>query len=59
MRGVQCQTGIVFLEHRPFIVSVMSVYLKGESKAVSEVTKIVFQHFETLAASNSYGNRVR
>jgi beta-lactamase class A len=59
VRGVQCQTGIVFLEHRPFVLSVMAVYLHGESKPVSEVAKIVFQHFETLGASNSYGDRVR
>ena len=59
VRGVNCQSGIVFLEHRPFILSVMAVYLKGESKPVSEVTKIVYQYFETLAGSNSYGNRVR
>jgi beta-lactamase class A len=59
VRGVQCQSGIVLLEHRPFILSVMAVYLKGEAKPVSEVAKIVYQYFETLAASNSYGDRVR
>ncbi|MSU66720.1 MAG: serine hydrolase [Opitutus sp.] len=59
VRGVQCETGIVFLEHRPFVLSVMGGYLGESSKPVSEVTKIVFAHFQTLAASNSYGNRVR
>jgi beta-lactamase class A len=59
VRGVQCQTGIVFLEHRPFALSVMGVYLGETSKPVSEVTAIVLAHFKTLAAANAYGNRVR
>ncbi len=59
VRGVQCQTGIVFLPQRPFVLSVMAVDLTEGSKPVSEVTKIAFQYFNTIAASNSYGNRVR
>lgn len=59
VRGVQCQTGIVFLDHRPFALSVMGVYLSETSKPVSEVTAIVFAYFKALAAANAYGNRVR
>jgi beta-lactamase class A len=59
VRGVQCESGIVFLEHRPFVLSVMAVYLNEGSKPVSEVTRIVFQYFKTIAASNHYGSRVR
>ena len=59
VRGVQCQSGIVFLEHRPFVLSVMAVYLHGEGKPVSEIARIVYQYYETLGASNSYGDRVR
>lgn len=57
VRGVQCETGIVFLEHRPFVLSVMGVYLPEGSKPVSEAARIVFDYFQTLAASNRYGNR--
>ena len=59
VRGVQCETGLVLLEHRPFVLSVMGVYLSETSKPVSEVAAIVFAHFKTLASANAYGNRVR
>lgn len=59
VRGVQCQTGVVLLENRPFVLSVMAVYLPDTSTPVADVTRIVFEHFSTLAVSNHYGSRVR
>ncbi|MBI3694846.1 MAG: serine hydrolase [Acidobacteria bacterium] len=56
--GVAGETGIVYLDRRPFALSVMSVFhgVKAEN-AVGPVTQIVFDHFERLAHSNRYGNR--
>ncbi len=56
--GVSCETGIVFLDRRPFALAVMSVY-KGEKTAnpVGPITRIVFDHFERLAHSNQDGHR--
>lgn len=59
VRGVQCQTGIVLLENRPFVLSVMAVYLPENASPVADVARIAFAHFSTLAVSNQYGSRVR
>ncbi len=59
VRGVQCQTGVVLLENRPFILSVMAVYLPDNTAPVADVAGIVFEHFSSLAVSNHYGSRVR
>ncbi|MGB9605950.1 MAG: serine hydrolase, partial [Bryobacteraceae bacterium] len=57
--GVRCETGIVFLPSRPFVLSVMGAYLEEKTDPVDAVTRIVYRHFERLARSNRYGHRVR
>jgi beta-lactamase class A len=59
VRGVQCQTGIVLLENRPFVLSVMAVYLPENASPVADIARITLAHFSTLAVSNQYGSRVR
>ena len=54
----RCETGIVFLDDRPFVLSVMSTYNgPGNGNPVGPITEIVFDHFERLAHSNLYGHR--
>jgi beta-lactamase class A len=55
--GVRCETGIVYLERRPFVMSVMSAFLGPEENPVKEIAGILFEHFEKLANSNPYGNK--
>jgi beta-lactamase class A len=57
--GARCETGIVFLEHRPFVLSVMSAYIDDRRTPVPEVTRIVYRYFEKLAISNAYGRSIR
>jgi beta-lactamase class A len=57
--GVRCESGVVFLPNRPFVLSVMAVYLADRRNPVPEVAAIVFEHFDKLARSNRYGHRVR
>lgn len=57
--GVECETGIVYLPGRPFVLSIFSSYLDEGIHPVREITKVVFEYFSKLAASNQYGNRVR
>ena len=57
--GVFCETGIVFHSARPFALSVMSTFVGTDRNPVPAVTKIVYEHFDRLARSNSYGNRLR
>ena len=57
--GARGETGIVYLEGRPFVLSVMSTFIDDRRSPVPEVTRIVFHYFEKVAASNRYGNRLR
>ena len=57
--GARAETGIVFLEGRPFVLSVMSAFIDDRRSPVPEVTRIVYRYFEKLAAANTYGNRLR
>lgn len=58
--GVHCETGIVYLRHRPFALSVMSAAV-GEvaGSPVGPLTAIVLRHFQRLASMNDAGHRVR
>ena len=57
--GARGETGIVFLEGRPFVLSVMSAFIDDRRSPVPEVTRIVYRYFEKLAAANAWGNRLR
>jgi beta-lactamase class A len=54
--GVRCDTGIVFLEGRPFALSIMGTYLKEGQSPVGDITTLVLKHFQKLAGANAYGN---
>ena len=55
LTGVRSETGIVYLDKRPFALSVAGAYLGENTNPVPEATAIVFHHFEMLAKSNRYG----
>ncbi len=57
--GARGETGIVFLEGRPFVLSVMSAFIDDRRTPVPEVTRIVFRYFEKLAGANAWGNRLK
>jgi len=57
--GARGETGIVFLEGRPFVLSVMSAFIDDRRTPVPEVTRIVYRFFEKLAGANAWGNRLR
>ncbi len=59
LTGVHCETAIVYLPGRPFVVSVYSTFLDAEANPVGGVARMVFDYFEKLSASNQYGNRVK
>lgn len=54
--GVRCETGIVYLQGRPFVLSVMTTFLGEEKSVLDEVASIVYQHFDRLARGNQFGN---
>jgi beta-lactamase class A len=59
--GVRTEAGIVYLRNRPYVLSVMSAYLKeppGEAGAspVADVAALVFDYMQKLDKANQYGN---
>jgi beta-lactamase class A len=56
LTGVHCETGVVFVQGRPFVLSVAGTFLAGDANPVPAVTKLFYDHFATLAKSNKYGN---
>jgi beta-lactamase class A len=56
LTGVRTETGIVYLEGRPFVLAVMGTYLKEPLSPVEDITRMVFEHFSKLKQGNIYGN---
>lgn len=62
LEGVAVDAGIVYLDRRPYIFSMMSTYLKQESAAndaIERASRRVFDYFSRLARSSEYGRRIR
>jgi beta-lactamase class A len=59
--GVSCDSAIVYLPGRPFIISVMTTYSADSdatARAITEISRTTFSYFERLARSNPFGARV-
>jgi beta-lactamase class A len=54
--GVRCETGVVYVKGRPFVLSVASAFLDEPENPVREVARLVYEHFAKLARSNKFGN---
>jgi beta-lactamase class A len=59
LNGVRAETGIVFVKNRPFVLSVMSTFLDPGVNPVPGVARMFYEHFEKLARSNRYGNKLQ
>jgi beta-lactamase class A len=61
MPGVRCDSGVVFLRNRPYVIAVMTTFTKDERAAehtISELSRRVYEYFERLSRSNSSGARL-
>ncbi len=69
LEGVRCDAGIVYVPgaagaaaaRRPFLIAVMTSYLKDDAAGesyVSAVARAACEHFRTLALSSEYGRRI-
>ncbi len=56
--GVRTEAGIVFLEGRPYVLSVMCSLVAGDANPIRDVVEAVHSYFVRLAQSNRYGHRV-
>ncbi|HEX6974568.1 MAG TPA: serine hydrolase [Vicinamibacterales bacterium] len=62
LEGVEVDAGIVYLQGRPYAVTVMTTYLTqnaaGET-AITAVSQAAFDYFNRLAKSSEYGRSIR
>jgi beta-lactamase class A len=58
LEGVRCDTGLIEIPGRPFIMSIATTYLarddEGE-RAIEEVARLAYDYFNRLSRSSSYG----
>ena len=62
LEGVAVDAGIVYLKNRPYILAMMTTYLKQESAgdaAIERASRRAFDYFNRLARSSEYGRRIR
>jgi beta-lactamase class A len=58
LEAVRNDSGIIFLANRPYIISVMTTYLRGErdgEEAISKISLSAYQMFDRLARASEYG----
>ena len=58
LEGVRSDSGIVFVENRPYVISVMTTYLRNEregEEAISEISLAAYRMFDRLARASEYG----
>jgi beta-lactamase class A len=61
LEGVRNDMGIVFVPNRPFVVVVMTAYLRHEQEGDDAIAKIAgdaYQYFDRVARSSHYGRVV-
>lgn len=58
LEAVRCDSGLVFLKKRPYIICVMITYLASSedgNAAIRKIGQMFYQHFDRLERSSEYG----
>jgi beta-lactamase class A len=61
LEGVRNDSGVVFVENRPYVICVMTTYLRHErdgEEAISKISAAAYHMFERLARASEYGRVV-
>jgi beta-lactamase class A len=61
LEAVRCDSGIVLLPDRPYVIAVMTTYLKHDgdgNPAIAAVSRLAFEHFLRLKRSSDLGRVV-
>ncbi|HTK28201.1 MAG TPA: serine hydrolase [Vicinamibacterales bacterium] len=61
LEGVRVDAGIVYAKNRPYILAVMTTYLKSEAEgeqAIREMSRAAYEYFSRLGAGLQYGRQV-
>lgn len=58
LEGVRNDSGIVFVQNRPYVICVMTTYLRSEragEEAISKISLSAYRMFDRLARASEYG----
>jgi beta-lactamase class A len=61
LEGVRVDAGIVFEKNRPYVMCVMTTYLKNDAegeRAIEEMSRAAYDYFSRLGAGGAYGRRL-
>ncbi len=61
LEGVRVDAGIVYAKNRPYILCVMTTYLRSEAdgeRAIEEISRVSYEYFSRLGAGLAYGRQV-
>ena len=61
LEAVRCNSGLVFLKKHPYIICVMTTYLKSEADgnaAIKKIGQLTFSYFDRLERSSEHGRIV-
>ena len=61
LEGVRVDAGIVFAKNRPYILCVMTTYLKDEAegeRAIEDASRAAYDYFSRLGAGLQYGRQI-
>ncbi len=58
LEGVRNDSGVVFLQNRPYVICVMTTYLRRErdgEEAISKISLTAYRMFDRLAHASEFG----
>jgi beta-lactamase class A len=61
LEGVRNDSGIVFAQHRPYVICIMTTYLRNErdgEEAITRVSSAAYRMFDRLGRASEYGRVV-
>jgi beta-lactamase class A len=61
LEGVRNDSGVIFLENRPYVICAMTTYLRHErdgEEAISKISVVAYRMFDRLARASEYGRVV-
>jgi beta-lactamase class A len=61
LEGVRNDSGVVFVDKRPYVICVMTTYLRNEregEEAISKVSLAAWRMFDSIGRSSEYGRVV-